>query len=70
MKRNRNVYMGRHSTAKLPAVGSIDSDYEILQNIFATSYDTLDNKLLTRQPNIFKKTNKQINFHFIHSFPD
>jgi hypothetical protein len=53
MKKNRNIYMGPKSTAKLPVRGRVDEDWEILLNTFATAYDAANNIMLTRSPGVF-----------------
>jgi len=50
MSTNRNIYMGRNSTARIPMHGVLDSDKEALANIYATAYDSINNIMLTRNP--------------------
>jgi len=54
--RNKNVYMGRNSTAQMPVFGTVDTDYEIVLNAISTAYDALNEIMLTRQPGVFEKT--------------
>jgi len=55
-KRNKNIYMGPDSTAKLPVFGKVDTDNEICLNAIATAYDALNNKMLTRKFGVYDKT--------------
>jgi len=55
-KRNKNIYMGPKSTAKLPVFGKVDTDNEICLNAIATAYDALNNRMLTKRHGIFDKT--------------
>lgn len=56
MRKNKNIYMGENSTAKMPVFGRVDTDNEICLNAIATAYDALNNKMLTRQHGMFDKT--------------
>ena len=53
---NKNIYMGPFSTAKLPAQGKINEDWEILLDTYATAYDSVNNIMLTRTPGAFDPT--------------
>lgn len=55
-KKHKNVYMGKDSTAKIPKVGKVDAKWEILANTYATIYDALNNKMLTRTEGKFRRT--------------
>ena len=55
-KKHKNVYMGKDSTAKIPKVGKVDAKWEILANTYATIYDALNNKMLTRIEGKFRRT--------------
>ena len=55
-KKNKNIYMGPNSTAKLPVFGRVDTDNEICLNAIATAYDALNNRMITRQPGSFDAT--------------
>jgi len=48
--------MGKDSTAKIPKVGKVDAKWEILANTYATIYDALNNKMLTRTEGKFRRT--------------
>lgn len=50
MARNRSIYMGPNSTAKLPSIGQVNTDWEVLMNVYGTAYDSIDNVMLTRDP--------------------
>lgn len=64
-KRNKNIYMGNNSTARLPIVGKVDTGNEICLNAMATAYDALNNKMLTRQMGVFDNTTlTEINSRF------
>ena len=64
-KNNKNIYMGSDSTAKIPVTDKVDTDYEILLNIFSTGYDALNNIMLTKKPGVFNKTNlSEVNSRF------
>lgn len=54
--KHKNIYMGANSTAKLPVFGKVDTDNEICLNAIATAYDSLNSRMLTRQPGVFDKT--------------
>lgn len=59
-KRKRNVYMGVGvSTAGIPTRGKVDEDWELLLNTYATAYDAINNKMLTRIPGKFDPTTKK-----------
>jgi len=63
--KNKNVYMGKSSTAGLPVFGNVDTDYEICLNAIATAYDGLNNVMITREPGVFDKTTSaEINGRF------
>ena len=55
-KKHKNVYMGKDSTAKIPIKGKVNSRTEILANTYATIYDSLNNKMLTRTEGKYRKT--------------
>lgn len=55
----KNIYSGPNSVAGLPTRGKVNSDWEVLENVYANSYDSLNEKLLTREPNRFKQTSPQ-----------
>lgn len=55
-KKNKNIYMGVNSTAKLPVFGKVDTANEICLNAIATAYDALNNRMLTRQHGVFDET--------------
>ncbi len=64
-KNNKNIYMGSDSTAKIPVKDKVDTDYEILLNIFSTGYDALNNIMLTKKPGVFNKTSlSEVNSRF------
>lgn len=42
--------MGPGSTAGIFAQGEIDTDWEVLMNVYGTAYDSLDGVMLTRDP--------------------
>ena len=64
-KRNKNIYMGVDSTARLPVVGRVDSGNEILLNAIAVGYDALNNRMLTRYVGVYDKTSlREINGRF------
>lgn len=48
--KNKRVNMGSNSTAGIYSRGEINTDWEILMNIYGTAYDSLDNVMLTRDP--------------------
>lgn len=54
--RNKNIYMGPDSTARLPIFGKVDTDNEICLNAIATAYDALNGKMLTKQFGVYDKT--------------
>lgn len=58
-KKNKNVYMGVNSTAQIPVFNKVDTPPEIILNAFATSYDALDNIMLTKRSGFFDKTTMQ-----------
>ena len=58
-KINRNIYMGPNSTAQIPVVNKIDTDHEIILNVFATGYDALNSVMLTKKSGFFDKTTMQ-----------
>ena len=55
----KNIYSGSNSVAGIPTRGKVNSDWEVLENVYANSYDSLNSKLLTNQPNRFKSANPQ-----------
>jgi hypothetical protein len=57
--RNKNIYMGPNSTAQIPVHNKIDTDQEIITNVFATGYDALNSVMLTRRSGYFDKTTMQ-----------
>lgn len=42
--------MGPNSTAGIFSKGEIDTDWEVLMNVYGTAYDSLDGMMLTKDP--------------------
>jgi len=49
-KKNKQVYMGPNSTAGIFTQGKVDTDWEVLMNLYGTAYDSLDGQMLTQNP--------------------
>ncbi len=60
----KNVYAGKHSTAKIPVKGKVDSFREIVAIAYALTYDLKDKLLLTRTRKVVKATPQRINGRF------
>lgn len=63
--KNKNIYVGLNSTAQIPVNNKVDTAKEIMLNAFATSYDALNNIMLTKRSGFFDKTTiQEINGRF------
>ncbi len=62
----KNIYFGKNSIAQIPCTNKIDSKRELVLGGFATAYDSLNSKMLTRNFGQYDKTTTgEINGRFL-----